>query len=72
MSELIIEQIFNYGLPTVMLVGVCWFLVRLDRLHRVERKECREAYDKGRQETDAVLRELTEVIRDRHRSYDRI
>ena len=72
MSELIIEQIFNYGLPTVMLVGVCWFLVRLDRLHRVERKEFREVYDKGRLETDEVLRELTVVIRDRHRSYERI
>ena len=71
MTEVLMEQIFSFGLPTVLLFAVAWFLVRIDGLHRIERKECREAYDLGRLETAEVLRELTEVIRDRHRNYDR-
>lgn len=69
MTEVLLEQVISFGLPTVLLAAVSWFLVRLDKLHRIERKECREAYDVGRVETSQVLRELTHVIREGRNGY---
>lgn len=56
------EIIDKYGLPGAVIAALGWFVLKLMKDHRSERKEWKEGSEKLNDETNRNIRENTNIL----------
>jgi len=52
----------SYGIPGIVIVALAWFVLKLMKDHRAERKEWRESNEKIMDDSNRNIRENTNIL----------